>query len=88
MTILKVKDVYKSFGKYEVLKGVNLELNEPGIYALIGPNGSGKTTLFNTISNLLKASSGQIKVVGKDNSDPSIFYEVSFLKIIEFFTNI
>lgn len=80
MVVLKVTNLTKNYGKQEVLKGINLLLEEPGIYALIGPNGSGKTTLFNTISNLLKPTSGEIEVVGKKNTDASIFYEVSFLK--------
>lgn len=80
MAILKVTNLTKNYGKQEVLKGVNLLLEEPCIYALIGPNGSGKTTLFNIISNLLKPTSGEIEVVGKKNTDASIFYEVSFLK--------
>lgn len=80
MAILKVTNLTKNYGKHEVLKGINLLFEEPGIYALIGPNGSGKTTLFNIISNLLKPTSGEIEVVGKKNTDASIFYEVSFLK--------
>lgn len=80
MAILKVTNLTKNYGKQEVLKGINLLLEEPCIYALIGPNGSGKTTLFNIISNLLKPTSGEIEVVGKKNTDASIFYEVSFLK--------
>ena len=80
MVILKVTNLTKNYGKHEVLKGINLLFEEPGIYALIGPNGSGKTTLFNTISNLLKPTSGEIEVLGKKNTDASIFYEVSFLK--------
>ncbi len=80
MCILKIKDLTKKFGDFEVLKGINLEINSPGIYALVGPNGAGKTTLFNIISNLLNKSSGEIEVVGKKNTDESIFYETSFLK--------
>lgn len=80
MAILRVTNLTKNYGKQEVLKGINLELEKPAIYALVGPNGSGKTTLFNTISNLLKPTSGEIEVVGKKNTDASIFYEVSFLK--------
>lgn len=80
MAVLKLTNLTKNYGKQEVLKGINLLLEEPGIYALIGPNGSGKTTIFNTISNLLKPTSGEIEVVGKKNTDASIFYEVSFLK--------
>lgn len=80
MAILKINNLKKDFGTQKVLQGINLEINEAGIYALIGPNGSGKTTLFNIISNLLKPTSGTVEVVGKKNSDASIFYEVSFLK--------
>lgn len=80
MSILKVEDLWKNFGKKRSFKGINLEIESPGIYALIGPNGAGKTTLFNIISNLLKPSKGKIEVVGKKNTDTSIFYEVSFLK--------
>ncbi len=80
MSILKIKNVKKHFGTQKVLQGINLEINEAGIYALVGPNGSGKTTLFNIISNLLKPTSGTVEVIGKKNTDSSIFYEVSFLK--------
>ena len=52
MKILKSIDVTKKFDQQEVLKGINLEINNPGIYALISHNGCGKMTLFNIISNL------------------------------------
>lgn len=61
MAILKINNLKKDFGTQKVLQGINLEINEAGIYALIGPNGSGKTTLFNIISNLLKPTSGLLK---------------------------
>lgn len=80
MSILKVSDVYKSFGKHEVLKGVSLEIEDAGIRALVGPNGSGKTTLFNVISNLLRADTGTVEVVGMKNDNPDIFKEAVFLK--------
>ena len=80
MAILRVTNLTKNYGKHEVLKGIDLVFDKPGIYALVGPNGSGKSTLFNIISNLLKPTSGEIEVVGKKNTDASIFYEVSFLK--------
>lgn len=80
MSVLCMENVTKKYGRHEVLKGVNLLLDKPGIFALVGPNGAGKTTLFNTISNLLKPTSGTIEVMGKKNTDPSIFFEVSFLK--------
>lgn len=80
MSILKLENVTKKFGKQEVLKGINMHIENPGIYAVIGPNGAGKSTLFNVISNLLKANSGEIEVVGKKNTNSDIFFEVSFLK--------
>lgn len=80
MTILKVENLKKSFGSTDVLRGIDINIDEKGIYALIGPNGAGKTTLFNIISNLLNPTSGNIEVVGKKNTDSNIFYEVSFLK--------
>lgn len=49
MSILKVTNLIKNYGKQEVLKNINILIDKPGIYAVIGPNGSGKTTLFNTI---------------------------------------
>lgn len=78
MAILKINNLKKDFGTQKVLQGINLEINEAGIYALIGPNGSGKTTLFNIISNLLKPTSGTVEVVGKKNSDPVFFMKFLF----------
>lgn len=80
MSILKIENVTKNYGRHEVLKGVNLLLDKPGIVALVGPNGAGKSTLFNIISNLLKPTAGTIEVLGKKNTYPSIFLEASFLK--------
>ena len=78
--ILSVKDVYKSYGKEQVLKGITFEIEKPQIIALVGPNGSGKSTLMNIITNLLPADKGEITVLGKNNRDPNIFREVSFMQ--------
>ncbi|WP_262175561.1 ABC transporter ATP-binding protein [Saccharococcus sp. Marseille-Q5394] len=78
--ILSVKDVYKSYGKEQVLKGITFEIEEPQIIALVGPNGSGKSTLMNIITNLLPADKGEITVLGKSNRDPYIFREISFMQ--------
>ena len=80
MSILKIENLTKSYSKHEVLKGIDLEIDKPGIYALVGPNGAGKSTLFNTIANLISPTSGTIEVVGKSNKNTDIFYETSFLK--------
>ncbi|WOV87466.1 ABC transporter ATP-binding protein [Sporosarcina oncorhynchi] len=78
--ILSVKDVYKSYGKEQVLKGITFEIEEPQIIALVGPNGSGKSTLLNIITNLLPADKGEVTVLGKNNRDPNIFREISFMQ--------
>ena len=78
--ILSVKNVHKSYGKEQVLKGITFEIEEPQIIALVGPNGSGKSTLMNIITNLLPANKGEVKVLGKSNRDPNIFREISFMQ--------
>jgi len=78
--ILSIKDVYKSYGKEQVLKGITFELEEPQIIALVGPNGSGKSTLLNIITNLLPADKGEVTVLGKNNRDPNIFREISVMQ--------
>ncbi|MGG0670925.1 ABC transporter ATP-binding protein [Lederbergia citrisecunda] len=78
--ILSVKDVYKSYGKEQVLEGITFEIEEPQIIALVGPNGSGKSTLMNIITNLLPADKGEVTVLGKSNRDPNIFREISFMQ--------
>ena len=65
MAILEIKNINKSFGKTEVLKGVNFSMNEGDIVAVIGSSGSGKTTLLRCINFLETATKGQIFVDGK-----------------------
>ena len=62
MSILEVKDLKKSFGKTEVLKGVSFDLNEGEVLSIIGSSGSGKTTILRCINQLELADSGYIKV--------------------------
>lgn len=65
MPILEVKDIYKNFGKTEVLKGVSFSMEKGDILAVLGSSGSGKTTLLRCINFLETASYGQISVDGK-----------------------
>lgn len=66
--MIKISDVQKRFGKLNVLNGINLNLDKPGITAILGPNGSGKTTLIKSILGLVIPDMGSIKV---DNHDIS-----------------
>jgi len=62
---LELRDVRKSFGKTEIIRGASLAVKEGERVALIGPNGAGKSTLFNLISGRMGISSGQILLHGQ-----------------------
>ncbi|MEM1376806.1 MAG: ABC transporter ATP-binding protein [Pseudomonadota bacterium] len=63
---LEAKDIYKSYGPTEVLKGVSLELEQGEFVALLGPSGSGKTTLLNIIAGLVHPDSGTLSLNGEE----------------------
>lgn len=65
MAILEVNDLHKSFGRVEVLKGVDLSLEKGEVMAIIGSSGGGKTTLLRCINYLELAEKGTIKVKGE-----------------------
>jgi len=66
-TLIKIDNVRKTYaGKFEALKGVNLEIKRGEILALLGPNGAGKTTLINAICGVVVPTSGNISVDGFD----------------------
>jgi len=64
--MIEIKELYKSFGKQQVLNGVNLLINEGEVTAVIGRSGGGKTVLLKHIIGLLKPDSGSIFIKGKD----------------------
>ena len=64
--MIEIKDIYKSFGVLEVLKGVNLSVKKGEIVAIIGKSGAGKTTLLQIIGTLDRPSKGQIIIGGTD----------------------
>lgn len=61
---LELKDLRKSFGKTEIIRGINLAVKHGERVAIIGPNGAGKSTLFNLISGRFGASSGDVLLNG------------------------
>ena len=64
--MIEVKNIYKSFGELEVLKGVNLKVNKGEIVAIIGKSGAGKTTLLQIIGTLDRPTKGQVFVDDTD----------------------
>lgn len=65
MVSLELKNVRKSFGKSEIIRGANLSVSRTERLAIIGPNGAGKSTLFNLISGRFPVSAGDILLNGK-----------------------
>ncbi|PHV70524.1 polar amino acid ABC transporter ATP-binding protein [Sporanaerobium hydrogeniformans] len=64
--MLKIRNLYKSFGKVEVLKGVDLDVVEGEILVIVGPSGGGKTTLLRSINCLERCEAGSIVINGKE----------------------
>jgi len=64
--VINIKNLYKSFGKNEVLKGIDFTVNQGEVVAIIGPSGSGKSTLLRCMNLLETPTSGE--VIFKDNN--------------------
>jgi lipoprotein-releasing system ATP-binding protein len=60
--MLTGKNIYKRYGTLEVLRGVNLEINEGEVVAIVGPSGCGKSTLLHILGSLDKADMGEIVI--------------------------
>lgn len=66
MSYIEVKNVFKKFGKQEVLKNVSFSIEEGERFGLIGPNGAGKSTLIDIVTGLTSVDSGEIRIGGLD----------------------
>jgi len=64
--MLQIKDLQVQYGAICALKGVSLDVKKGEIVALIGANGAGKSTLLKTISGLIRATRGEVRLEGKD----------------------
>jgi polar amino acid transport system ATP-binding protein len=70
--IVSLRDVHKSFGNLEVLKGISFDVRKGEVICIIGPSGSGKSTLIRCINGLNPIQSGSIKVHGQEVNDPKL----------------
>jgi branched-chain amino acid transport system ATP-binding protein len=85
--LLRVQDVFVSFGGIQALSGVSFDLENGEIFSIIGPNGAGKTSLVNVISGFYRPDKGRILFRGKDRTDLKAF-EVAELGIARTFQNV
>jgi len=64
--VIQVRNIKKSFGNLEVLKGIDLDIERGKVVSIVGPSGAGKTTLLQIMGTLDKADSGSINIDGVD----------------------
>ncbi len=72
-------DIKKSFGRQEVLHGIDLTFDQSGIYAILGPNGSGKTTLIKSLMGMVHPNSGEIAFNGKTEKGNDYRKQIAYL---------
>ncbi len=100
--VIELEGVEKSYGDFEVLKGIDFAVEEGEIFGILGPNGVGKTTLFQTVLGLLKQDAGEIRINGEKHShgkkvkqklsylpsDISFYEGMTARRNLEFFTEL
>ena len=64
--MIEIKNLHKSFGSLEVIKGIDLHIDEHEIVSIVGKSGAGKTTLLQLIGTLYQPDSGSIEIAGRD----------------------
>ena len=64
--MISVRNIHKSFGQLEVLKGIDLNINKGEIVSIVGPSGAGKTTLLQIMGTLYRPDSGSVEISGTD----------------------
>jgi glutamine transport system ATP-binding protein len=70
--MISVKNLHKSYGKLEVLKGISCEIEASQVVCVIGPSGSGKSTFLRCLNLLESITSGTVVINGHDLSDPKL----------------
>ncbi|GCE49805.1 ABC-2 type transport system ATP-binding protein [Thermosporothrix hazakensis] len=98
--VIEAREIYKSFGAFQVVKGVSLEVKAGEVFGLLGPNGAGKTTLISVLTGILTPDKGSATMCGFDlvkdarkvkdvislvPQDLTIYQELSALENLKFF---
>ena len=80
--IVKTKGLTKSYGKRNVVDGVDLQIGKGQIYGLIGPNGAGKTTLMRLLLGLASPKSGDMELLGSNALSASLSTPLQILQLV------
>ncbi|WP_182113520.1 MULTISPECIES: amino acid ABC transporter ATP-binding protein [unclassified Actinotalea] len=70
--VVTIENLHKSFGEREVLRGIDLEVAQGEVVCVIGPSGSGKSTLLRCVNLLEQPTSGTVRVLGTEVTDPDV----------------
>jgi polar amino acid transport system ATP-binding protein len=70
--MIEIRDLHKSFGELEVLRGIDADVAQGEVVCVIGPSGSGKSTLLRCINLLEEPTAGEIRVGGVEVTDPDV----------------
>src|ERR1051325_4999848 len=76
---IRFRNVVKRFGEFAALDGLDLAVPERSLYGLLGPNGAGKTTAIRVLAGLQRATSGDIRVLGREPSDPTLRPQIGYM---------
>lgn len=72
MSMIEIKDLYKSFGDLEVLKGIDQNVDEGEVLCIVGPSGSGKSTMLRCINRLEEPTGGEVWIDGELITDKNL----------------
>lgn len=72
MDAISVRDLRKSYGSLEAVKGISFDVPEGSFFAFLGPNGAGKSTTISIVCSLLGFDSGEVEIFGRAVTDPSV----------------
>ncbi|WP_199423880.1 amino acid ABC transporter ATP-binding protein [Actinotalea solisilvae] len=70
--VVEIRGLHKSFGEREVLRGIDLRVDEGEVVCVIGPSGSGKSTLLRCVNLLEQPTAGTVRVLGTEVTDPDV----------------
>jgi ABC-2 type transport system ATP-binding protein len=77
--VIAFREVVKEFGKFRALDGLSFSVNEGELYGLLGPNGAGKTTAIRILTGLVRATRGEVQVLGHGPQEAALRPLVGFM---------